>query len=81
MKEHGLELDKGENHGKMRETQTERVFKEAQLYSWKDDLYERVAEAKEVSTSYEQFVQELNNRHIEYSHSKIPPFACVCLCS
>ena len=70
MKEHGLELDSGKNHGKMRETQTERAFKDGHLYVWKDDLYERVAEAKEVSTSYEQFVQELNNRHIEYNDSK-----------
>lgn len=70
MESHGVELDKGENHGKMRETQTERVFKEAQLYSWKDDLLERVKEAKESATSYEQFIDELNNRDIEYDDSR-----------
>ena len=70
MESHGVELDKGENHGKMRETQTERVFKEAQLYSWKDDLHERVKQAREASTSYEQFIDELNNRDIEYDDSR-----------
>ena len=70
MQEHGVELDSGKEHGKMRETQTERVFKEAQLYSWKDDLLERVKEAKESATSYEQFIDELNNRDIEYDDSR-----------
>lgn len=70
MQEHGVELDRGENHGKMRETQTERAFKEAQLYSWKDDLHERVVEAKAASTSYEQFIDELSNRDIEYDDSR-----------
>lgn len=70
MESHGVELDKGENHGKMRETQTERAFKEAQLYSWKDDLLERVKQAKESSTNYEQFIDELNNRDIEYDDSR-----------
>ena len=70
MQEHGVELDSGKEHGKMRETQTERVFKEAQLYSWKDDLLERVKQAREASTNYEQFIDELNNRDIEYDDSK-----------
>lgn len=70
MQEHGVELDSGKEHGKMRETQTERAFKEAQLYSWKDDLLERVKQAKESSTNYEQFIDELNNRDIEYDDSR-----------
>lgn len=70
MQEHGVELDRGENHGKMRETQTERAFKDSELYVWKDDLLERVKQAKESSTSYEQFIDELNNRDIEYDDSK-----------
>lgn len=70
MESHGVELDRGENHGKMRETQTERAFKEAQLYVWKDDLLERIKEAKAASESYEQFIDELNNRDIEYDDSK-----------
>lgn len=70
MQEHGVELDSGKEHGKMRETQTERAFKEAQLYSWKDDLHERVVEAKAASESYAQFIDELNNRDIEYDDSR-----------
>lgn len=70
MQEHGVELDSGKEHGKMRETQTERAFKEAQLYSWKDDLLERVKQAKAASTSYGQFIDELNNRDIEYDDSR-----------
>lgn len=70
MQEHGVELDRGENHGKMRETQTERAFKDSELYVWKDDLLERVKQAKESATSYEQFIDELNNRDIEYDDSR-----------
>ena len=70
MQEHGVELDRGESHGKMRETQTERVFKDSELYSWKYDLLERVKQAKESSTNYEQFIDELNNRDIEYDDSR-----------
>lgn len=69
IKEFGVELDYGENHGE-KYTQPERAKRDAGKYVWKDDLKDRIRESMDESTDFDIFEKALAYRGVSLRNGK-----------
>ncbi len=64
----GVKIDPGEAK-RNKVTQTERAHREAGEYVWKDDLRQRIFDAKMQATCYEDFIEILEQNGVSYKDS------------